>query len=224
MIEPIIKPSMFNLPKLTEKIILFFSLRHFYLFRELVGGSKVKSFGPSKRFTWELNKVPVTAVGGMIGAPLAAIAVENAAASGGRRFFSFGSAGWIGENEREIGELTIPENGMDETGISENYGSDTIFTSFDRRHDVTPCSGIVSVNSFYRLTVEKVKAYRSRQVELIDMEASPLNYVVSCLDGTYCPLFIISDRVESGFQWQNGSESAAFERGLEKGLKLLTSI
>ncbi len=223
MSKSIIRPSMFQLPKLSEKIVLFFSLPHFYMFHEMVKGSKIRSFGPSKRFFWKRSGVETTILGGTIGAALAVITVENAVAAGGRHFSSFGSAGWVGENQREIGELIIPNTGIDETGIGRDYGAENATTSFNCRHGVSTCAGIVSVNSFYRLTIEKVITYRARQTELIDMEASPLNHVISHLGGEYFPLFIVSDQVGTDFKWQNGFGSEQFKQGLKKGMSLMAS-
>ena len=221
MSKRIICPTMFNLPKLREKITLFFNLRHFHLFHELVEGTKVKGFGPSRRFHWESNGIRCTALGGMIGAPLAILTLENAVAAGGKYFNSFGSAGWISSNECKFGELIVPKIGVDETGISEDYEASTVLSVFDCCPGIAVCEKIVSVNSFYRLTIEKVTKYRAEKIELIDMESVPLNHVISYLGGRYLPLFVISDKVGEKFVWQDGSKDKSFHQGVEKGLKLL---
>ena len=56
---------------------------------------------------------------------------------------------------------------------------------------------------------------------MIDMEAAPLNYVISSLEGNYTPLFIVSDSVDPNFNWINGTQDDIFQEGLEKGLALL---
>ena len=145
MNEAIINPAMFKLPKLEKDIILFFILKHFYMFQELVAGSKIKSYGPAKRFSFEHKGKLHSVLGGMIGAPLAVINVENAIASGGRNFSSFGTAGWIGETQREIGSLVVPEKGMDETGIIRDYEGADDLTSFNPKPGLPTCNGIVTV-------------------------------------------------------------------------------
>ncbi len=223
MAEILINPSMFKLPTLEKNGILFFILQHFYMFHKLVGGSKIKSYGPAKRFWFEKDGKKITVLGGMIGAPLAVIIAENAMASGMKTLKSFGTAGWVGSEDRAIGSLVNPVKGKDETGMIKDYAGQSNNTTFDCRPEISVCKNIVTVNSFFRLTVDKVKQYRKEQIEIIDMEAVPLNHVVTCSGRTYQPLFVISDKVDKDFNWKNGSKSDQFFKGLEEGLNLLAS-
>ncbi len=214
---------MFKLPTVQQDGILFFILQHFYMFHKLVNGSKIKSYGPAKKFTFEKNDRKTTVLGGMIGAPLAVLIAENAMASGMKHLKSFGTAGWLSDKNQEIGTLVNPKKGKDETGMVKDYAGQSDYTTFECRPGITTCTGIVSVNSFFRLTINKVKQYQEQQIEAIDMEAVPLNHVISCYGGTYQPLFVISDKVSKDFEWENGSRSDQFLKGLEEGLNILVS-
>jgi hypothetical protein len=219
----IIQPGKLGFPEVSDTLLLFFNLRHFHIFRELVKGGRIRSFGPSKRFQWERVSGPVTVLGGMIGAPLAVLIAEAACAAGGRRFYSFGTTGWIGTEIRDIGTLIVPEKGCDETGMIKDYGGSHQEVMFDRYWDTAMVSGIVSVNSFFRLTPSNIDRYRRRNLALIDMEAVPLQFVLNSLGSWYSPLLLISDKVEGNDHWVYDPRSRALAAGLEKGLNLLST-
>jgi len=223
MDKAIIHPSVFKLPPLEKSGILFFILQHFYMFHNLVNGSKIKSYGPAKRFSFEKDGRKISVLGGMIGAPLAVIVVEIAMASGMKHFRSFGTTGWVSDKKQTIGALVNPAKGKDETGMIKDYGGQSDYTTFECRPGVTVCENIVTVNSFFRLTNNKIGQYRKQQIEIIDMEAVPLNHVILNSGGTYQPLFVVSDRVDEEFKWENGSRSDQFLSGLNEGLNLLAS-
>lgn len=224
MTESIIQPEMFALPELTKEIVLIFNFHHFKIFHRRVDGSKIKSFGPVRQFHWENGSKKVTALGGMIGAPLAVLVTEIAMVSGAEVIYSFGSAGSTGEAPLEIGELITPENGYDETGICSDYEALSPIQNFNPYFDVKSCQAINSVNSFFRLTRLNIKRYRKLKIQLIDMEASPLNCVINRLGNRYHPLFVISDRVTPDLKWENGGQSDQFKTGFELGLDLIASI
>ncbi len=224
MTDSLIRPEMFTLPSLTKKIVLFFNLRHFMLFHRIVDGSRIKSFGPAKRFQWENDSEKVTALGGMIGSPLAVLVSEMAMASGAEVIFSYGSAGSVGEEPLEIGELISPLKGYDETGICNDYKAPQPIQKFTSFFDVKSCEAITSVNSFFRLTRSNIERYQKSNIQLIDMEAAPLNWVINRLGNRYHPLFVISDRVTAGLEWENGGDSDGFQTGFELGLNLLGGI
>jgi len=215
---------MFTLPRLTEEIVLFFNMQHFMRFHQRVNGSKIKSFGPAKRFQWESDSKKVTALGGMIGAPLAVLISEMAMASGAEVIYSYGSAGSVAEEPLEIGELIFPLRGYDETGICNDYEAPEPIQTFTSFFNVRSCEAINSVNSFFRLTGSNIDRYRSSKIQLIDMEAAPLNWVINRLGNKYHPLLVVSDRVTPALEWENGGDTDGFKTGFELGLELLTGI
>lgn len=224
MSQLIIQPSKFPLPKVAEHVVLFFSLQHLFQFREITGGSKIKSFGPAKRFDFVYEDKPVTALGGMIGAPHTVMNVEHAIHAGGRNFLSFGSAGWIGDEPRPIGDLVSPEIGLDTTGMTQDYEGNSSLSRFDPLPRIPRCNKVVTVNSVYRLTHERLDSYRHQQVDLIDMESAPLNYIVPKMGGSYRALFIISDRVEQNYQWSHGFDSINLNQGMKQAMKMIPSL
>jgi len=219
MEKSIIQPAMMNLPALNENVTLIFSLSYFHMLHEMVKGSKIRSYGPCKRFSFETGGAPRDAIGGILGAPCAIIILESVVHSGGQHIVSFGSAGWVGKKNQEIGTLISPDLGVDETGICADYNSKKKEISLLPFPGVETCSKIVTVNSFYRLTEKNIKRYRTQEIDLIDMEATPLSCVSKILGVTFTPLFVVSDKVESDYSWNSGFNSPVLKKTVEVGLK-----
>jgi uridine phosphorylase len=190
----------------------------FFPFHDLVKGGKIKSYGPARRFSFTCEGKACSALGGFIGAPIAAIIVENALVSGGKHFKAFGTAGWIGLHPTEIGALHFPAKGWDKTGMITDYGCSDRETTFVYDNRRPTCDFVVSVNSFYRLTPDHLESYQNREFNLIDMEAAPLNHILTDRGASYKPHFVISDRIDEDHKWFDGSGSNALKEGVETGL------
>lgn len=220
--ESIIKPSHFKLHEVAENVILFYILHHFHLFRRYVDNEKLYSFGPTKRFDHRINGKDWTILGGFIGAPLAAIVLENAIHAGGRFFQAFGTCGWVGGPSYNIGEMHIPAAGLDETGMVKDYAGHSNRVDFAHPEESITCGNIVSVNSFYRLTPRKLESYRKQNIDLIDMEAAPLSHICSLNNARFHPRFVVSDYVTDDLKWVNGSTSDTFRQGLDSAFRYFT--
>lgn len=221
-IKRIINPSDFSLPKINENVVLFFNLNHFFMFRDFCAPTKVKSFGPSKKYNFEGHGKSYTAIGGAIGAPLAVITLENAIESGGKHFFTFGTAGWLPENKYRGLIIDHIYTACDQTGISKDYGyqSEIIAAS----NQINGGYQIVSSNSFYQLTEYKVRKYRDQDISLIDMEFAPLLAVALLNKVNINPLFIISDIVDKDFVWKNLVQTPPFLNALNEGFTHLIEM
>ena len=194
---------------------------HFYLFHEFVQGSKIKSFGPVKRFNFESGEKRVSVLGGMIGAPLALMTLENAVASGAKEFLAFGTAGLLKEPTPGVPILFSPAWGIDETSLVLNYGGVAGRTGLNPFEDLRVEEGLVSVNSPYLLNRDKLRDYLENDIAYIDMEMVPLAYLARERGCRLFPLLLISDRIEKDENWLNESGSREFKAGLDQGLSLL---
>ncbi len=221
MTQSLIRPEHFTLPKINENTFLFFIQHHLFLFRDLVQGGKIKSYGPAKRFEFSHQGKDCSALGGFIGAPLAVIIMENAIHSGAKYIKGFGTAGCVGSRSIDIGELHRPAEAVDETGMIMDYGGHETITELKYSNHQPSCRRIVTVNSFYRLTEEKLDHYKARNIELIDMEAAPLDFVSRSKGTRYEPLFVVSDKINPDLTWQYEQKSSRLTTGIETGLKQL---
>ena len=218
--ERIISPANFTLPKINENVILFFNLNHFFMFRNYCSPTKVKSYGPSKKYNFQYKEKSYTAIGGCIGAPLAAITLENAIESGGKRFLTFGSAGWLSIDKPPTSIINSISAIYDQTGISEDYGFESNILNLQNNVGYQ----IVSTNSFYQLTKNKVKKYREQSIALIDMEIAPLVFITSLFKLTLKPVFIVSDLVDKDFNWKNLINTTEFSETLTSGFTHLIEM
>ena len=223
-VASIISPKSYKLPDLNKNIVLFFNLEHFFQFREIVKGSKVKSYGPAKRFSFEKDRQPISVLGGMIGAPLSVMLIENSIVSGARNFISFGTAGFIGKNPaNEIGKLSTVTSGLDQTGIIADYQGEGLANDFKAIAGYHKLEKIVSVNSVYRLTLEKLESFRKAGADLIDMESCPLNFLINLHQGSYQALFLIIDQIDINNNWINGRDYELVKTNTEKAMSFLYS-
>ncbi len=165
--KSIITPKHFKLPELAENVFLFFIRHHFFMFREMVNGGKISSFGPAKRFDFTKTGIDYSVLGGFIGAPFSVIIAENAMVSGAKSFKAFGTAGCIGSDTIKIGEIHRPEKAWDDTGMIQDYSGSSNWTAFNYTGTQPSCGNIVSVNSFYCLTPVNLERYRSQSIEII---------------------------------------------------------
>ena len=220
----LISPQAFRPPEIHQKVILIYSLSHFFQFRELVAGSKIKSFGPSKRFNFDCHDEPITVLGGLIGAPLAALAIEQACAYGKKSFFALGTAGWIGEREVAPGSCFLPQFGVDHTGIAADYGAQKTTFEFEPYRPIPLCRGIISTNSFFALSIQQVKQYRKQQIDLVDMESAAVLFLTYLKNCRFQPVVVVSDRVSKDFVWTNDNGGERFKEGLQVGMELLKQI
>ena len=215
----LIQPSAFKLPKIHSTVILFYNLQYLYLFREFVDGGKVKPYGPSKRFNFKCGHKDVTALGGAIGAPLAAILIENAIQSGGEHFFAFGTVGAVSKGDLEIGTLITADRGLDETGMVADYGGTSPERQLTPFPNVDSIGHVVSVNSFFRKKTKKVDFYRRNHIQLIEMEATPISHIIQQKGGRFYPLFVVSDYVDDQYNWNSGFGSQMLLDGKQSAFR-----
>jgi len=219
----IIQPQDFQFPELEEILFLFFNLEHFYMFKNLVDGGKVRSFGPSRRFKFTWKGITAVAVGGVIGASLAVFILENAIFRGAKKIIAFGTVGWISLQNQKIGALVSPKQTIDQTGLSNSYHLSATNKMADWPN-VINCGTLLSINSIFCHTHSDIQNYRSQGIELLDMESAALNAIIPTLGGHFSLLCVISDRIEPDFIWTNGRDHKEFKLGLEKGLLELRGI
>ncbi|MDX2471465.1 MAG: hypothetical protein QNL04_12905 [SAR324 cluster bacterium] len=219
MQKSLILPNPSDFPALQSKVICFASLGHFFGFKDFVEGSKVKSFGPSKNFTYSGGGLQISVIGGLIGAGLTMLALENAIAAGGTDFTFFGTAGFIGQGDWEAGKLVSPQKSWDETGIAGKVGIATL-DAFEPISGVEACSGMVSVPHFYAMTPEKLALYRGLGADLVDMEVALANLFLRSKGFGLKALIQITDGFD-GEIWLDKRAETFQQADLEKAFSIL---
>lgn len=148
-----------------------------------------------------------------IGAPVAAITMEDLIARGAKRFVTFGYCGTLQKNLK-IGDYILIDKAIRDEGTSHHYlpsekyveaSSDLVsyLEDFLKNAKVKFQKGATwTTDAIYRETVDEVKAYQEEGVLGVDMEAAAL-FSVAKYRGVECVgLFIVSDCLASGKDWK----------------------
>jgi uridine phosphorylase len=155
-----------------------------------------------------------------IGAPAAAIAVEELAAHGTRAVIGVGTAGAIGDG-LALGDLVVCSGALRDEGTSHHYAPPDRFALPDpgltgRLRARLP--GVAHGPSWttdapYRETVEEIAAYRGEGLLTVDMEAAAVFTVAGLRGVAAASAFCVSD-VLHGQQWEPHFGSPAIGRAL----------
>jgi uridine phosphorylase len=160
-----------------------------------------------------------------IGAPMAAILLEDFVASGVRRFVSIGIAGGLQDGMR-TGDLVIAERAIRDEGTSYHYLPDAKYASASpdltrrmievaRQRSATCQVGAVwTTDAPYRETRAEIAQYRSEGVLAVDMEVAALFAVGERLGVEAGAAFAIADAIhEDG--WRVGYDTQKARAGVE---------
>ena len=155
-----------------------------------------------------------------IGAPAAAIAVEELSARGTELFIGVGAAGAVSER-LAAGDLAVCSAALRDEGTSHHYAPPEPFALPDpgltaRLREALPAAAYGpswTTDAPYRETAEEIAAYRAEGILTVEMEASCLFTVARITGAAAAAAFVVSD-VLHGEQWEPHFSSPDVLRGL----------
>jgi uridine phosphorylase len=155
-----------------------------------------------------------------IGAPAAAIAVEELSARGTELFIGIGTAGAVSER-LAAGDLVVCSAALRDEGTSHHYAPPGPFAFPDpgltaRLREALPAAALGpswTTDAPYRETAEEIARYRAEGIFTVEMEASCLFTVARITGAAAAAAFAVSD-VLHGEQWQPHFGSANVLHGL----------
>lgn len=172
----------------------------------------------------------IAVIGGFgVGAPAAAIVLEELVAFGVRNFISIGTAGTLQKNVK-IGDLVVCERAIRDEGTSHHYlpTEKYAYPNADLTEALTnslenfslPFTKGISwtIDAPYRETFEEAQLYQSEGVIAVEMEASALFSVAQFRGVNIASMFAISDSL-ADIEWHPQFHSDATQQGLENILK-----
>jgi purine-nucleoside phosphorylase len=166
---------------------------------------------------------PFALVGPLIGAPYAAMLLENLVAWGAQQILFLG---WCGAVARQIniGDIVLPTAAVIDEGTSRHYFDDrrtlakpssriaTVLRSVLNRHKIGYTEGRVwTTDGIYRETVEKVSTHQANAVLAVEMEVSALFSVAEYRGVEVGGLLSVSDDLSS-LAWRPGFSDERFKR------------
>jgi len=155
-----------------------------------------------------------------IGAPAAAIAIEELSARGTELFIGVGTAGAVSER-LAAGDLAVCSAALRDEGTSHHYAPPEPFALPDsgltaRLREALPAAAYGpswTTDAPYRETAEEIAKYRAEGILTVEMEASCLFTVARLTGGAAAAVFVVSD-VLHGEQWEPHFSSPDVLRGL----------
>ncbi len=160
-----------------------------------------------------------------IGAPIAALRLEDLIAFGVRRVVSIGTAGSL-QDDLAVGDLVVCERAIRDEGTSHHYLPPArhahasvpltirLRAALDgagREHRV---GTTWTIDAPYRETIAEVRRYQAEGVATVEMEAAALFAVATCREIDLAAAFSISDSL-AGLEWNPRFGSPETRDGLE---------
>lgn len=214
--------------QLPRRGVIVFGSEDFESFRKALGGKRAS--WSSWEFTGRSGRQSVFVGRSQIGAPAAAILVEEMGARGVRDFVVFGACGSL-ERGMPIGTVVIPTFAYPDEGTSRHYGAPRrpqpdpailrALRTACKRHDLACVEGGVwTTDAPYRESRKTARSLVRRGVVAVDMEASALYAVARYRRYRVGSLMVVSDEL-GGDGWNPGFSSPRFRRAKRKAIQVL---
>lgn len=176
---------------------------------------------------------PVAVVCSSIGAPAAAIDLEESIALGARTIIAFGACGSL-QKGLPIGLPVLPTVALSDEGTSKHYGG-SLWAHPDaslvrrireacRRRSLSIREGAVwTTDAAYRESRSRVRSLARRGVVGVEMEASALFTIGRYRRARVASLLVVSDEL-GGNTWKPGFREGAFRDGVRESLKVIVDV
>jgi uridine phosphorylase len=186
--------------------------------RERRDHQAVRSTGVPSQLLWLASGLGLARL--PIGAPAAAIAIEELSARGTELFIGVGTAGAI-DGQLTAGDLVVCSAALRDEGTSHHYAQPEPFALPDpgltaQLRAALPAAAYGpswTTDAPYRETAEEIAKYRAESILTVEMEASCLFTVAKATGTAAAAAFVVSD-VLHGEQWEPHFGSADVLRGL----------
>lgn len=169
-----------------------------------------------------------------IGAPIAAILLEELIAFGVKRFISIGMAGTL-QKYIKIGDIVVCERAIRDEGTSHHYLKPSkyvyaskeminkIKNSLDKFKQKYIMGTSWTIDAPYRETVAEAKHYQKEGVATVEMEAAALFAVAQYRNVELGAIFTISDSLAE-LEWKPKFHSRKTKKGLEILYKVAVDV
>ena len=217
--------------RLPWSAVLVFGGQDFRAFRRLLGAEPVPW---SRRVCrGHAGRVPVAVARSFIGAPAAAVTMEEMAVLGTRAFVAFGACGSLREDLR-IGSVVLPTFAHPDEGTSRHYDGlrrprpdralhEALGAACARRSLAHVTGGVWTTDAPYRESLRRVRSLARQGVVAVDMEASAIYAVARVRGLKAASLMVVSDEL-GGDGWNPGFRHAAYLASKRKALRVVRDV
>lgn len=193
-----------------------------------------------KRLSWDrwlamgrTHGVRAAVARSQIGAPSAAIVMEEMAALGVRNFLAFGACGSLVER-LPIGSVVIPTFAHPDEGTSRHYGNPrkprpdpqllrAVVAACKRRAIPFAQGGTWTVDAPYRESLQRARDLARQGILAVEMEASALWAVAHARGLRAASLFVVSDEL-GGDGWNPGFRDPAFLAAKKEAVRAVVDV
>jgi uridine phosphorylase len=166
-----------------------------------------------------------------IGAPAAAMVLEDLIAVGVRRILSIGIAGCL-QPDIDFGELVLCTAALRDGGVSHHYlpaarfahpapGLTDMLRVALRERGLSAREGPTwTIDAVYRETIDEARAYQAEAIATVEMEAAALFAVAACRGVEVASAFVVSDHLLAAEQWISQISSDRVNASLERLLEV----
>ncbi len=219
MKSSLIQPDPKLLPSLGKRVFLFPQLGELFSFRELAQGGKLLPFGPCKCFHFTHQGHQASAIGGLLGAGLMLMGLEQALTAGGREFFALGQVGWIGQGDWSPGQVFALAKSHDATGSLASLGVNPDAQSA-HPWPQTKAKHLLSVAQPFGFSAKLLEQFHQQGFSLLDMELAPAAGFLAHHQLPFSALAVVSEGFKD-LEWLDQRSNPKTAHGLEQALRLL---
>ena len=189
----------------------------------------------SRLYRQQMLPDDVCVTGPVVGAPYAAMILENLIAWGARKILFLGWCGAVAEKV-QIGDIILPTSAVIGEGTSPHYGATTNCFSkasssmasmvqkvmIDSHIDFHTGS-IWTTDAVYRETRQQVATHQQNGILAVEMEISALYSVARFRRVDTIGLLVVSDELSS-MRWRPGFKDARFVQGRQTACEVIKRI
>ena len=200
-----------------------------------IEGSRFNRLFNSRLYRQQIPDNNVCVTGPVVGAPYAAMILENLIAWGARKIFFLGWCGAVAEKVK-IGDIILPTSAVIGEGTSPHYGATTNCFSkasssmasmvqkvmIDSHIDFHTGS-IWTTDAVYRETRQQVATHQQNGILAVEMEISALYSVARFRRVDTIGLLVVSDELSS-MRWRPGFKDARFVQGRQTACEVIKRI
>ena len=203
------------------------------------GFTNVPGYSAPWRSMWLQNGIDAVRVGVVegfgIGAPGAAIVIEELATLGVRRFISLGLAGAL-PNEVGFGDVVLCTSAIRDEGVSHHYVPTARYAypsaglTDELRQELvnegtTFTEGLPwTLDAVYRESGEEAIAYRQEGVVTVEMEAAALFTIAEVRGVEIASIFTVSDHLLAASEWSAAHDKEVLTDGLARILDVSLKV